>query len=350
MKVIKVGIIGDGYTAEELTRLLARHPKAEVSAITSLFNVGRGFDEVFPNLTRYTSVKCEAMGPAELPAFIERFEAIFVALPHGQAVPVVSEAARQGKKVIDLGADFRFRQVEVYEAWYNTTHAAPELLAQAVYGIPELFAEQVRNTNIVANPGCYPTSAILGLAPALKAGLLDIQTLIVDSKSGVSGAGRTPALNNLFCEVNENVKPYSICTHRHAPEIEQGLSIMAGEDVRISFSPHLIPMSRGILSTMYGSLRRSVTQQELLELYTDFYQGRFFIRVLPEGQLPMTKAVYSSNHCDIGLVVDERNNRLVVMSAIDNLVKGASGQAIQNLNLMFGFPETCGLEAAGLLP
>lgn len=348
--MIKVGIIGDGYTAEELTRLLARHPKAKVQAITSLFNVDRGFDEVFPNLSRYTSVKCEAMGPAELPEFVERFEVIFVALPHGQAVPVVSEAARQGKKIIDLGADFRFRQAEVYEAWYHTTHAAPELLPQAVYGLPELFAEQVRAANIVANPGCYPTSAILGLAPALKAGLLDTKTLIVDAKTGVSGAGRTPALNNLFCEANENIKPYSICTHRHAPEIEQEFSVIAGEDVQISFSPHLIPMSRGILSTMYGSLRRPVTLSELQELYAEFYRGQFFIRVLPQGQLPMTRAVYGSNHCDIGLVVDERNNRLVAMSAIDNLVKGASGQAIQNLNLLFGLPETCGLEAAGLMP
>jgi N-acetyl-gamma-glutamyl-phosphate reductase len=345
--VIKIGIVGDGYTAVELTRLLARHPEAEVIAITSLFNVDRGFEEVFPNLSRYTSVKCEAM---ELPSFVDRCDAVFVALPHGQAVPVVKEVVSQGKKVIDLGADFRFKRVEVYEEWYNTTHHAPELLEEAVYGIPELFGDQVRRARVVANPGCYPTSAILGLAPAMKAGLLDPRTLIVDSKSGVSGAGRTPSLNNLFCEVNENVKAYSICTHRHAPEIEQGLSWMAGAEVLISFSPHLIPMSRGILSTMYGSLTRSVTRTELQDLYEDFYQGCFFVRVLPVGQLPMTKAVYSSNHCDIGMVIDERTNRLVVVSAIDNLVKGASGQGIQNLNLMFDLPETCGLEAAGLLP
>jgi len=348
--VIKIGIVGDGYTAEELTRLLARHSEAQVMAITSLFNVDRGFDEVFPNLSRYTSVKCEAMDRSNLSSFVERCDGIFVALPHGQAVPVVKEAVLQGKKVVDLGADFRFKQVKVYEEWYHTTHEAPELLEEAVYGIPELFADQVRNTKIVANPGCFPTSAILGLAPALKAGLLDTGTIIVDSKSGVSGAGRTPAMNNLFCEVNENVKAYNVCTHRHAPEIEQGLTWMAGKEIVISFSPHLIPMSRGILSTMYGSLTRSINRTELQEIYADFYQGQFFVRVLAAGQLPMTRAVYGSNHCDIGLVIDERTNRLVVVSAIDNLVKGASGQAIQNLNLMFGLPETCGLEGAGLLP
>ncbi|NLK52449.1 MAG: N-acetyl-gamma-glutamyl-phosphate reductase [Syntrophomonadaceae bacterium] len=344
---IKVGIVGDGYTAEELVRLLAGHPEAEVIAITSLFNIGRDFAAVFPNLLRYTEVICESM---ELTSFIGRCDAIFVALPHGQAVPVVKEAVAQNKKVIDLGADFRFKQVEVYEEWYGVKHEAPELLEEVVYGIPELYGAQVRQARIVANPGCYPTSAILGMAPVLKAGLVDIRTLIVDSKSGVSGAGRTPGMHNLFCEVNENVKAYNVATHRHGPEIEQVYSWLAGAEATLTFTPHLIPMSRGILSTIYASLTRPVTQTELQALYEDFYRDCFFIRVLPEGQLPMTRAVYTTNHCDIGLVIDPRNGRLVVVSAIDNLVKGASGQAIQNLNLMCGLKETCGLKAAGLLP
>jgi N-acetyl-gamma-glutamyl-phosphate reductase len=345
--VIKVGIVGDGYTAEELVRLLARHPEAEVMAITSLLNIGRGFDEVFPNLKHYTKVTCESM---DLPSFVDRCDAVIVALPHGQAVPVVKEVVAQGKKVVDLGADFRFKQVDVYESWYNVKHEAPDLLKEAVYGIPELYGDQVRNARIVANPGCFPTSAILGLAPALKAGLLDTRTLIVDAKTGVSGAGRTPGPNNLFCEANENVKAYNVCTHRHSPEIEQVFSWLAGQEAIISFTPHLIPMSRGILSTIYGSLIRSITRDEIQSIYEEFYRDCFFVRVQPAGQLPLTRAVYTSNHCDIGLVIDERTNRLVVISAIDNLVKGASGQAIQNLNLMFGLPETCGLEAAGLLP
>lgn len=345
--LIKVGIVGDGYTAEELTRLLAIHPEVKVEAITSLYNIGKFFQEVFPNLAGYTDVICEKM---ELRSFVERCDGVFVALPHGQAVPIVKEAIAQSKKVVDLGADFRLKQVEVYESWYQVKHEATDLLEEAVYGLPELFGEQISVARVVANPGCFPTGAILGMAPALKAGLIDTHSIIVDSKTGVSGAGRTLALASHFCEANENTRAYKVCSHRHSPEIEQVLSQVAGEEVRISFSPHLVPMSRGILSTIYSSLRQNITRKEIQELYEEFYKGKFFIRVLPEGEFPMTKAVYASNHCDIGMTIDERNGRLIVITAIDNLVKGASGQAIQNLNLLFGLPETCGLEVPGLLP
>ncbi|NPV91683.1 MAG: N-acetyl-gamma-glutamyl-phosphate reductase [Firmicutes bacterium] len=345
--MIKVGIVGDGYTSEELNRLLAVHPQARVVGITSIENVGRRFAEVFPNLEGYTDVSGEKI---EIPGFFKRCDALFIALPHGLAAPLAKEALAAGIKVIDLGADFRFRSRETYEHWYHTTHPAPELLERAVYGLPELYREEVRRTDLTANPGCYPTGAILGLTPALASGLLDPDTLIVDSKSGVSGAGRTPVQTNIFCEVNENVRAYNVGVHRHGPEIEQILSRVAGREVLISFTPHLIPMTRGILSTIYGRLARPVAESEVREIYREFYRESPFVKVLPEGQLPMTKAVYSSNHCHIGMVPDERTGRLVIVTAIDNLVKGASGQAVQNLNLMFGLPETDGLNFPGVLP
>ena len=344
---IRVGIIGDGYTSEELNRLLAVHPGVRVEGVTSIENIGRDLAEVFPNLHGFTGVVCERI---ELPAFFKRCDAIFIALPHGLAAPLAKAALAAGVKVVDLGADFRFSSRETYEYWYNTTHPAPELLEQAVYGLPELYREEVRQTNLTANPGCYPTGAILGLAPALNSGLLELDTLIVDSKSGVSGAGRTPVQTNVFCEVNENVRAYNVGVHRHGPEIEQILSRVSGKDVIISFTPHLIPMTRGILSTIYGRLARPAAESEVRELYREFYRESPFVKVLPAGQLPMTKAVYSSNNCHIGMVQDERTGRLVIVTAIDNLVKGASGQAVQNLNLMFGLPETDGLKFPGVLP
>lgn len=344
---VKVGIIGDGYTSEELNRLLAVHPEARVEGVTSIENVGRDLAEVFPNLTGFSEVVCERI---ELPSFFERCDVVFIALPHGLAAPLAKQALEVGTKVVDLGADFRFKRLEVYEHWYHTTHPAPELLESAVYGLPELYADKIRPASLIANPGCYPTGSILGLAPALNSGLLDLKTVVIDSKSGVSGAGRTPAPTNVFCEVNENVRAYSVGSHRHAPEIEQVLGWIAGEEVRVSFTPHLIPMSRGILSTIYGQLTRLVSESEVREIYRSFYAGKPFMKVLKEGLLPMTKAVYSSNNCHIGMVLDERTGRLIIVSAIDNLVKGASGQAIQNMNLLFGLPETMGLCFPGIIP
>lgn len=344
---VRAGIIGDGYTSAELNRLLALHPGVEVAGVTSIENIGRDLAEVFPHLNGYTRVICEKI---ELPAFFNRCDVVFIALPHGMAAPLAKQALAAGSRVIDLGADFRFRRREVYEHWYHTVHPAPELLETAVYGLPELYAEAVRGADLVANPGCYPTGAILGLAPALSSRLLDPKTLVVDSKSGVSGAGRTPTLGNVFCEVNENVRAYSVGSHRHGPEIEQVLSWVAGEEIQLSFTPHLIPMSRGILSTIYGQLARPADEGEVREIYSSFYQGQPFVRVLKPGMMPQTKAVYGSNHCHIGLHLDGRTGRLIIVTAIDNLVKGASGQAIQNLNLMFGMPETTGLDFPGIIP
>ncbi|NPV27034.1 MAG: N-acetyl-gamma-glutamyl-phosphate reductase [Firmicutes bacterium] len=343
----RIGILGDGYTAEELVRLLCRHPDIELVQVTSIEHIGQEFAQVYPNLARYTKVRCV---PLDLPDLVAQCDLIFVALPHGLAVPVVREVVRQGKKVVDLGADFRFHQADTYEQWYHVEHGAPELLREAVYGLPELYGAKIKTARIVANPGCYPTSAILGLAPALHAGLIDPETIIIDAKSGVSGAGRTLALGSHFSECNENVKAYNVGVHRHTPEIEQELSALAGRPVYVSFSPHLIPMTRGMLSTIYGRLIKPVRLEEVHAVYRDFYADKFFIRVLEPGELPQTKRLTGSNHCDIGLVLDQRTGRLVILSAIDNLVKGASGQAIQNMNLMFGYPETQGLEYPGLYP
>jgi len=344
---IQAGIIGDGYTSAELNRLLARHPYVQVAGVTSIENIGRKLQEVYPHLSGYSRIFCEELVK---PDFFDRCDVVIFALPHGVAAPLAREALLRNTKVVDLGADFRFRQRERYEQWYQHTHPAPELLTEAVYGLPELYAERIVESRLIANPGCYPTSAILALAPALQHELIDPATIIVDSKSGASGAGRTPSFTNIFCEVNENVRAYGIASHRHTPEIEQVLSWIAGKELVVSFTPHLIPMSRGILSTTYGQLRRKVSGQEVWEIYTDFYKGKYFVTVLELGQLPQTKAVYSSNHCHIGVVVDERTGRLVAVAAIDNLVKGASGQAIQNLNLMFGLPEESGLDFPGVMP
>lgn len=345
--MIRIGILGDGYTAEELVRILCRHPNVELVEVTTIEHIGQEFAKIYPNLERYAKVRCVKL---DLPDLVQRCDLVFVALPHGLAVPVVREVVGQGKKVVDLGADFRFRDKNTYEAWYHVEHTAPELLAAAVYGLPEIYGEKIKTASVIANPGCYPTTAILGLAPALQAGLIDLDSIVIDSKSGVSGAGRTLALGSHFSECNENLKPYNVGGHRHTPEIEQELSALAGRPVTVSFSPHLIPMTRGMLSTIYSRLNKTVSLAEVQALYRKFYAGKFFVRILEPGELPQTKRLAGSNHCDIGLVVDQRTGRLVIMSALDNLVKGASGQAVQNMNLMFGFPEAQGLEYPGLYP
>jgi N-acetyl-gamma-glutamyl-phosphate reductase len=286
----------------------------------------------------------------DLPALADKADVVFAALPHGHAVPVAGEVLERGKKFIDLGADFRFGRRDVYEQWYKVEHSGEELLEQAVYGLPEIHRDKIRSASLVGNPGCYPTSVILGLAPLLRNGLIDPGSIIIDSKSGVSGAGRGLSLGTHFSEVNENFRAYNVGVHRHTPEIEQELSKLAGEDVVVSFTPHLTPMNRGILSTMYAGLKQEMTLEQVRSVYEEFYRSEFFVRLLPPGILPQTKAVTGSNHCDIVPVVDPRTGRVVVISAIDNLIKGAAGQAVQNMNLMFGLPETTGLDRPGLYP
>ncbi|MHB1418822.1 MAG: N-acetyl-gamma-glutamyl-phosphate reductase [Bacillota bacterium] len=346
--MINVSIIGaTGYTGAELVRLLAGHPQAKVVALTSQNYVGEPMTSVYPALHRFTGIICEE---ENIHRAVEISDVIFVALPHGHAIPVVEEALAKGVCVIDLGADFRFRNGLTYEQWYGLKHNAPQLLPEAVYGLPELHRAEINGSKLVANPGCYPTSAILGLAPLLKAGLVEIDSLIVDSKSGVSGAGRKQAIESLFVECNENVHAYGVGSHRHTPEIEQELSLLAGCEVNISFTPHLMPISRGILSTIYARRTRQITAREVWEIYQEFYAGETFVRLLPQGIWPHTRWVYGSNFCDLGCTVDERTGRIIVVSAIDNLVKGASGQAIQNMNILFGLPEETGLMLPPVIP
>ncbi len=346
--MIKAGIIGaTGYTGAELLRILSRHPAVELVGISSQTYNGQNFAGIFPSAANFSDLVLEAQDAASM---AERCDVVFTALPHGVSMEVVGEVVKRGKKVIDLGADYRFDSIVIYEQWYKVTHKTPELAARAVYGLPEIHRERILSADIIGNPGCYPTGIILGLAPLLKNGLVDTTTIIADSKSGVSGGGRGLNLAFHYPECNENFKAYNIGVHRHTPEIEQELGKLAGKDVTISFTPHLVPMTRGILSTIYANLASSGSAEELLDMYRDFYKDEYFIRIQPHGQYPQTKQVYGSNFCDIGLTVDPRTNRVVVVSVIDNLVKGASGQAVQNMNIIFGLPEKSGLDFAPVFP
>jgi N-acetyl-gamma-glutamyl-phosphate reductase len=293
-----------------------------------------------------TDLICQAL---DVEALSGSCDFLFTALPHKAAMQVVPGFLQKGLKVVDLSADFRLADAKVYEEWYEV-HTAPALLQKAVYGIPELHREEIKRASLVGNPGCYPTGVILALAPALQHKLIDHRTIIADSKSGVSGAGRSAVLSSLFTEVSENFKAYKVTEHRHTPEIEQELSRVAGERVIITFTPHLVPMKRGILTTVYASLRKQLSENEILDRYREFYAQEKFVRLHPSDLLPSTADVFGSNYCDIGLKVDRRNNRLVLISAIDNLVKGASGQAIQNMNLMLGFEESLGIEVVPVYP
>jgi N-acetyl-gamma-glutamyl-phosphate reductase len=348
--MIKAAVVGaSGYTGVELLRILAVHAGIECVHVSSRQYKGLPASSVFPCLRDMRHLSHLVFSEPDPQVVAATAEVVFSALPHRTAMETVSHFVRAGLKVVDLSADFRFRQVSVYEEWYEP-HVAPDLLAQAVYGLPEIYGEQIKTAQLVGNPGCYPTSVILGLAPLLTNGRIDPETIIADSKSGVSGAGRGLELSSLYCEANEGIKAYKVASHRHTPEMEQELSLLAGQKITISFTPHLAPMTRGILSTIYANLPRRATTGELLQLYSRFYHTKPFVRICPEGTLPSTSDVKGSNYADIGLTVDNRTQRVVVVSAIDNLIKGASGQAVQNMNLMCGLPETMGLECAPLYP
>jgi len=346
--MLKVAIVGaSGYTGVELLRILHAHPEVAVTCVTSEQSAGRPVSDVFPTLRGRMDIPLENLEPVSI---AEKVDVVFTALPHKAAMEVVPTFLKMGKDVIDLSADYRLRDAEVYGRWYDK-HLNPEVLEQAVYGIPELRRAEIAEASLIANPGCYPTSVILGLAPLLKGKVIDPASIIVDAKSGVTGAGRSAKVDNLYCEVNEGFKAYAVGgVHRHIPEIEQELSLLAGKDLNISFTPHLVPMDRGILSTIYCNPLGKVTASDLITLYETFYDGEPFVRVLPEGALPSTGYVRGSNFCDIGITVDARTGRIIVLSAIDNLVKGASGQAVQNMNLMCGLPETLGLEILPIFP
>ena len=345
---LNVAIVGSsGYTGGELMRILLGHPNVTVSAITSERSAGQPITALFPHLASLTRLVCEPLDPAVI---AKKADFVFLALPHVTAQDAANKFHGLGLKVVDLSADYRIADQAVYERWYEHAHQYPELLKQAVYGLPELRRAQIKKASLVANPGCYPTSAILGLAPLITMGLADLTSIIIDSKSGVTGAGRSPSLAHHYPEVNEGLMAYKIGTHRHTPEIEQELSALAGHRVTISFTPHLIPMNRGILTTIYADLKADADTTLLQGRYQEFFKNEPFVRVLPAGQSPNVRNVRGSNFCDIGVVADPRTGRAVIVSAIDNLVKGASGQAVQNMNLMMGFDETAGLDRAGLFP
>lgn len=346
--MLTVAVVGaSGYTGVELLRLLYGHPEVAVTCITSEQSAGRPVADVFPTLRGRYAQLLENLEPVRVAG---KADLVFTALPHKAAMEVVPTFLELGKRVVDLSADYRFSDAAVYEKWYEP-HMNPENLKEAVYGLPEVRREKIAGARLVGNPGCYPTSVILGLMPLLKNGLIDPSTIISDSKSGTSGAGRGAKVDNLYCEVNEGFKAYGVGgVHRHIPEIEQELSLLAGERITITFTPHLVPMDRGILSTIYARLTGNHSVADLVKLYAGFYGGEPFVRVLPAGNVPSTAHVRGSNFCDIGLSVDSRTGRVIVVSAIDNLVKGAAGQAVQNMNIMCGFPETMGLEVLPVFP
>ena len=345
--MIRIGIVGaSGYTGVELARILCNCPDVKLTVATSRQYKGKKLADVYPSLAGMVDIVCEDLQAEELS---DRADLFFTAVPHQTAMAIVPDLLEAGKKVVDLSADFRLHDAKVYEQWYQV-HSAQQYLPEAVYGLPELHREQIAKARLVANPGCYPTSVILGLAPLLQAGVVDPSTLVVDSKSGASGAGRLAQTGSLFCEVTDGFKAYKVGEHRHTPEMEQEISLLSQQPVIISFTPHLLPISRGILSTMYAKLSKSVTDTEIGELYNDFYQDEHFVRLCGLGQFPATQFVRGSNFCDIGFKVDERTGRVIILSAIDNLVKGAAGQAVQNMNLMCGFPETQGLNIVPLFP
>jgi len=349
-QMIKAGLVGvTGYTGMELARLMVHHSSMELVCATSRSEAGKTMAEIYPFLNRLPlgSLVITQPDPAEL---ARECDVVFLAVPHKTAMGIAAALLAEGVKVVDLSADFRLNDQATYEQWYATPHTHPELLSEAVYGLPELYLDQIMGARLIANPGCYPTSAILGLAPALTAGLVESDGIVVDAKSGTSGAGRGAKVPFLFCEVHDSFRAYGLPTHRHTPEIEQEVSKLAGTPVTLSFNTHLLPIDRGILSTIYTRLTREATLDDVHALYTEFYADKPFVRVLPKKQLPETRYVRGTVFCDIGLVVDPRTNRLVIISAIDNLCRGASGQALMNANLICGLDPDEGIPMAPMMP
>ena len=352
----RVAIIGaSGYTGAELARLLADHPHAELTVATaSGERAGQKLSDLFPSLRGVCDVICREYSAAEIAA---ECDFAFIALGHGKALDIAPELVQAGVKVCDLGADFRLRDTAAYKQWYKLDHSASEFLAQSVYGLPELHREKIKGASLVANPGCYVTSSVLALAPFIAANAIQPNSIIIDAASGTSGAGRSSfSIDFHFAEVHDNFKAYGVAGHRHTPEIEQGLADAAGgasnpsQQVLVTFTPHLLPIARGILSTCYATPSGELSAEKAYSILQDYYANEPFVRVLPAGQFPQIKGVAGSNFCDIGVTVDARTGRLIVIASLDNLVKGASGQAIQNMNLMCGFEETDGLKSAALFP
>ena len=346
--MIKAGIIGStGYAGQELVRLLLQHPQTEIVWYGSRSYIDQKYADVYKNMFRLADARCMDDNMNELS---EQADVIFTATPQGLCASLVDDDILNRTKIIDLSADFRIKDVRVYEEWYGITHKSPQYIPEAVYGLCEINRESVRSARLVANPGCYTTCSILTMYPLVKEKLVDPHSIIIDAKSGTSGAGRGAKVPNLFCEVNESTKPYGVAVHRHTPEIEEQLGYAAGEPIMVNFTPHLVPMNRGILATAYASLMPGVTQEQVQEAYEKHYGKEYFIRLLPQGTYPETRWVEGSNFVDIGYKLDSRTHRIIAVGAIDNLVKGAAGQAVQNMNLMFGLPEQTGLSLVPMFP
>ncbi|CAE6765864.1 MAG: N-acetyl-gamma-glutamyl-phosphate reductase [Nitrospira sp.] len=357
MTSVRVAVAGaSGYTGAELVRLLSQHPHVQLTAVTSEKSAGAAISAVYPHLQGIVPLSFEALAPE---ALTERADVLFLALPHTKSMDPVASGLKAGKRVVDLSADFRLKDPGTYETWYQTAHAHPQLIKDAVYGLPELHRSAIKQTRLVASPGCYPTAAILQLAPLIAHGLVAADSIVIDAKSGISGAGRSPALPYHFPEAHESLEPYKIGQHRHIPEIEQELTGLVGTrtqatrgevaPVTVAFTPHLVPMNRGILSTAYARMKGQLDIAELRTLYRDFYKGERFVRLL-EGAMPNPRHVRGANYCDIAVHLDRRAGWVVTVAAIDNLIKGAAGQAIQAMNLMLGYPEETGLVAPGIYP
>lgn len=345
--MIKVGIIGaTGYAGSELVRIISSHPEAELVKVTSQSYADKNYSEVYQNYRHFKDLKAEG---EDIEKMAEECDVIFLALPHGVASKKVTENVVSKCKVIDLGADFRLQNIDTYEKWY-CEHYNKELLKEAVYGLCEINRDKIKGRRIVANPGCYTSCSILSLYPLVKEGVIDLDSIVIDAKSGASGAGRGVNLGMHFNEVNESIKAYKVASHRHTPEIEEQLSYAAGRDIVLNFTPHLVPMNRGILATCYGKLNKKMTYEEISEIYNKYYKDEYFIRLTNKGEFPETRWVKGSNFCDIGFTVDERTNRVIVIGAIDNLYKGAAGQAVQNMNILFGLDEKTGIDFVPVFP
>ena len=346
--MIKVGIIGaTGYAGSELVRILLGHKDVEIKWYGSRSYIDKKYASIYQNFFQLVDATCM---DDNMEALADQVDVIFTATPQGLCASLVNEEILSKVKIIDLSADFRIKDVKVYEEWYKLEHKSPQFIEEAVYGLCEINREDVKKARLVANPGCYTTCSILTCYPLVKEGIIDPNTIIVDAKSGTSGAGRGAKVDNLFCEVNENMKAYGVTTHRHTPEIEEQLGYACGEKITINFTPHLVPMNRGILATAYASLKKDVTYEEVKAIYDKYYADEKFVRVLEKDVCPQTKWVEGSNYVDVNFKIDPRTNRIIMMGAIDNLVKGAAGQAVQNMNLMFGLKESEGLELVPMFP
>lgn len=342
--MIRVSVLGaTGYAGIELVRLLTKHPMVKITHLVSKSYAGQKLSDIYPSFKNVLDIKLEEL---VIDNIVHDSDLIFTALPHGASKEIIPLLVDKNAKVIDFSGDYRYKNKEVYEKWYGEPHSSPDLLEKSVYGLCELHRAEIAKKNLIGNPGCYTTSSILALAPLVDKKIIHLDNIIIDAKSGVTGAGRSSLLDISFCECTENMKAYKIASHRHTSEIEQELSALAGESITLSFTPHLIPLKRGILCTCYANLNGNYSAKELIDVYKKYYDNEYFVRVYDEGSLPETNHVAGSNFVDIGLTVDIRLNRVIVVSCIDNIVKGAAGQAIQNMNIMFGLSEGMGIDNA----